>query len=349
MAEHERVNTSVTRQTHRTVDLGLVIPLRSPWPGARWLIGAAILALLIGFFWASGILTQPALAGVERVPVGPPLFFSAVIAYVIPVYGYISERTEAAFNLLGPQLTAPAPQVTAWQRRIRHKPWHWLAITLGIGAASALAHLSLLYGTPGFWSTNIRFLFEWAIVVGTCAVWLVVTFVIAGLLDNARVMKQAAKTCRVDLLDTASLRPFASVAVSSTLAMIGALAVFPIMGVDGGLAAVAYGPGLLAIVGPVLMLAIMPVWPVHERIAAVRAAALAEVNRHIRELPTPDCADQASLARIAPLLSYRRELQGVSEWPFDVGVMTRLLLYLIIPPLTWVGAALIEHLVNVFL
>jgi len=36
----------------------------------------------------------------------------------------------------------------------------------------------------------------------------------------------------------------------------------------------------------------------------------------------------------------------VSEWPFDVGVITRLGLYLIIPPLTWIGAVLIERLVD---
>jgi hypothetical protein len=36
----------------------------------------------------------------------------------------------------------------------------------------------------------------------------------------------------------------------------------------------------------------------------------------------------------------------VPEWPFDIGLLARLLLYLILPPLTWVGAALIENLVD---
>ena len=39
----------------------------------------------------------------------------------------------------------------------------------------------------------------------------------------------------------------------------------------------------------------------------------------------------------------------MSEWPFDVGVMTRLAFYLVIPPLTWVGAALIENAVDALL
>ena len=49
---------------------------------------------------------------------------------------------------------------------------------------------------------------------------------------------------------------------------------------------------------------------------------------------------------LAPLLLYRREITAAPEWPFDTSVMGRLALYLVIPPLTWVGAALIEMLVD---
>ena len=55
------------------------------------------------------------------------------------------------------------------------------------------------------------------------------------------------------------------------------------------------------------------------------------------------------LTRLNDLLAYRREIAGVSEWPFDLGAMSRLGLYLVIPPLTWVGAALIENLVETLL
>jgi hypothetical protein len=56
--------------------------------------------------------------------------------------------------------------------------------------------------------------------------------------------------------------------------------------------------------------------------------------------------DSAALAELAPLLSYKREIAGVSTWPFDIGNVTRFSLYLVIPPLTWVAAALIENLVD---
>jgi hypothetical protein len=39
-------------------------------------------------------------------------------------------------------------------------------------------------------------------------------------------------------------------------------------------------------------------------------------------------------------------MQQASKWPFDMPTLTRLGLYLILPPLTWVAAALIENLVE---
>jgi hypothetical protein len=57
-------------------------------------------------------------------------------------------------------------------------------------------------------------------------------------------------------------------------------------------------------------------------------------------------AEAESLSAITRLLLYRREIQQASEWPFDMPTLTRLGLYLILPPLTWVAAALIENLVD---
>ena len=42
-------------------------------------------------------------------------------------------------------------------------------------------------------------------------------------------------------------------------------------------------------------------------------------------------------------------VQRTSDWPFDIGSLGRLAFYLIIPPLTWIGAALIENVVNALL
>ena len=59
--------------------------------------------------------------------------------------------------------------------------------------------------------------------------------------------------------------------------------------------------------------------------------------------------ETGNLNTVLPLLHYRREIAQASTWPFDLGNLTTFAFYLIIPPLTWVGAALIENLVNVLI
>lgn len=318
-------------------------------PGSRWLVGFTLFALLLGAFWLCGTFAGDN-RGVPGSSPGAALFFAVILAYILPIYAYISERTASALSQLAPHLDAADAQVTEWTRRIYHKPVGWLVTVLGIGMAGGIAHNLLLLESPGALldrataSPAVA-----ATVVGTQVVWLVVTLVVAALMDNAQLLAAAARRCRVDLLHVGRLRPFATVAVISTLALIGAQAAFPIMFVDETLSAAAYLPGLVATGLPMIMIAGLPVWPVHRRIAEAKHRALGQVEARIAELPEANPATPETLQALAPLLTYRRELLDVPEWPFDLGVVTRFALYLIIPPLTWVGAALIENLVDTLL
>lgn len=336
------------------VDLRRVFPIRRPaLPGARWLLALALAGVLVAFFQACGVFAQlgePRSASAPEPSWAAALFFTAILAYIVPTFGYISERTINAIDALRPALMAAPGQVDAWRDRVYRKPVRWLVIVLTIGLLSGTLHNVLLYGSfDALWRHGFGSPPEFAIVVGTVLVWLFVTTVVAALLDNAILLAGLARHVRVRLLDPLRLRPFAAVAVISTLAIIGAQAAFPIMNLDGDIPTAAYVPGLLATGVPMLLLAALPVWPVHRRIAAAKRDALSRVQQEIDALAPPGEPLPADLPALAPLLTYRRELQAVPEWPFDLGVMARLAFYLIIPPLTWVGAALIENLVNAVL
>lgn len=335
----------------KTIDLHVAFPIRTPaLPAGRWLLGLGIFAVLLSAFWLSGIFSQAAQVTSPNASYGAALFFSAIIGYIVPVFGFISERTMAAIDLLEAELSAEPGQVQRWRDGVYRKPLAWLGSVLLIGLASGTAHNVLLHGSAEELLTDgLATAPEVATTLGTLLIWVVMTTVIAALLDNALMLRRAARVCRVDLLNPRKLRPFATVAVISTLALIGAQAAFPLMAVENELTAVAYVPGLLATGIPMLILAALPVWPIHRRMAKARDLAMADVDRHIAALPRLDLQRPETIQAMAPLLIYRRELREVQVWPFDAGVLTRLGLYLIIPPLTWVGAALIENVVNAFL
>ena len=135
-------------------------------------------------------------------------------------------------------------------------------------------------------------------------------------------------------------------AVSSTLVVIGAQASFPIMWLGSVSDPWTTIPGVLATMPVLVFLFIAPIWPVHAKLRDAKRSELDRVQAQINAMarPAEEAFDHAALQ---PLLAYRREINAIPEWPFDLGVVTRLGLYLIIVPLTWIGAALIENLVDI--
>ena len=176
------------------------------------------------------------------------------------------------------------------------------------------------------------------------------TTVVSMLIQQAILFARlGAYHVKLTLLNTRKLLPFGRVSISASLAIIGALALFPLIGIESGMKLMEILPGAIATLVPLLAMFIVPVWPIHRRLVALKEQQLASLNERIENcLGTGDCffPESKVLEELAPLLGYRREIVQVSTWPFDGGNVTRLLFYMIIPPLTWAGAALIENLVD---
>ena len=49
------------------------------------------------------------------------------------------------------------------------------------------------------------------------------------------------------------------------------------------------------------------------------------------------------------LLQWRREVEGFREWPLDAPVLRRFALFVALPLLSWIAAALVERGLDVFL
>ncbi|MCB1683858.1 MAG: hypothetical protein R3E82_02590 [Pseudomonadales bacterium] len=274
------------------------------------------------------------------------LFFSTIIAYIIPVYHLIIERTRLALRQLTPLLNAEIEQVALWEDALATRPPRWTFIVLLISVTLGILHNWLLWDSGLGMTRALKQPDLLATIISSSFIWIVMTFVIASLISNALLFNRLSKRVHLDLLNTRALTPFASVAVSSTLAIIGAQAAFPILIFAGEMNPLAFVPGLFATGIPMLLLFFWPIWPVHRLLHHRKRRELERVDGEIARSPRPELNDQQGLSELNSKLNYRREIEAVSEWPFDSSAVSRLLLYLIIPPLTWVGAALIEILVD---
>ena len=61
----------------------------------------------------------------------------------------------------------------------------------------------------------------------------------------------------------------------------------------------------------------------------------------------PICIDD--LVRMEALLSHRDRIADLSTWPLDVKLASRIALYVVLPPIAWSAAALVEVLIERFI
>ena len=322
--------------------LKLVLPITH----GRIVTGLLLLSLLLPLFYAGVVETS------ERKP--PALFFALILAYIIPVFSFITAKSQEALRALRPILDLDNAGFDQVFMRLDSAG---LGMTLGTlvgGALAGCAHLVFIGRSVSVAIANgVSSVSGLLTVVGTLMVWIVMTTVISMLIQQAVVFgRLGGSFVRVSLLDTRKLLPFARVSIISSLAIIGALALFPLINLEGGLDLMESVPGAVAVLGPLIVMFIIPVWPLHQRLVELKKRELTRLSDMIEvELGDSGGVDLGSddLAMLLPLLTYRREVAQLSTWPFDLGNITTLAFYLIIPPLTWAGAALIENLVDFLL
>ena len=328
-------------QLHRLWLLRLVPDV----PGGRWLCAGITFGLLLAVFWIAGVFTAED-SGRNTWPAA--LFFCAILAYIIPIFHYVTSRTEAAFDELKWQLDLDAATVERLRNRISAKSARWLMVNSAMGTLVWILQSRILAGSFSMmgrvFTTDSE---NFAMAVGPLPVWIFMFCAIHALVDNGRLFRGLTARVTIDLLDTPALNPFGRMAVSSTLVVIGAQALFPIMWLGGDQDPWTSIPGLFGTTLALCYLFIAPVWPLHTALRGAKHVELARLRHDINGLRTDKTAQ--GYGDLAPTLVYRREIASAAEWPFDLSIMSRLGLYLVIVPLTWIGAALIENLVDLFI
>lgn len=305
---------------------------------------AATLFLLLYSFFRLGV-------GEDDTVSTPALFFSLIIAYIIPVFSFITARADEALTQLAPLLPQNGKALEFARSRLQTVSLPAFFSQLLSGVFLGLAHLSYIRGSVTQMLAEVLTSFTaLASTCGTVLVWTVMVTVTSMLVQQAILFARlGAKEVRISLLNPQDLLPFGRVAIFSSLAIIGALALFPLMNFDSQLIAAEGLPGAIVQSVSLLILFVIPVWPVHKRLSALKTKSLKVIAVRLEASQGEgDCSDPTveQMTELAPLLAYRREITQLSTWPFDVGSVTRLLLYLVIVPLTWAGAALIERLVD---
>jgi hypothetical protein len=165
-----------------------------------------------------------------------------------------------------------------------------------------------------------------------------------------RAYARLGERVEVDLLDLSLLLIFARKGLRSIVIWVLVSSAFSMFWVLDS-------AGQINVFVPILILAIAttalvaPTLGVHHSIARAKAAELSIVNDAIRseraKTLAPRAADSAAEdARLGNLIQYQAFVKSVREWPFDLSIVARSVLLVVLGAGSWVGGAIVERLLT---
>lgn len=285
---------------------------------------------------------------------GTPILTALIFAYALGITNYLINRQEDELTHLRPALTCDDARFNELLVSLSHHRRLLLAAAWVLGPVLMGA---INYHGPGMTSLreggHVDFSLIWGLSLAT-VFWITLFQLVVIFLSNSVTFYQVgARDVRLDLLDVGSLTPFARVGIRNILIFVGGYALLPLALFSGTEHLQAILISLLITVPIAIALLLLPMYSVRMRVGDEKAQELMRIQHAIHGdrsglADSAICADADKIG-FTGLILYRQMIQGINEWPVDFPVLARLSIYIIIPLLTWIGAALVEKLVDFLL
>jgi hypothetical protein len=301
----------------------------------------AALLLLTGLFWSTGTLAPqvvPSWARSSLQITGMALMLILLPAYIVAALFVASRRSLDLVDQPRPQIRlAEDADVAAAAIRDALKT-SWLVGAV-VGVAMGLFNTTLLV-SPESPTLGIEF----SLSFGQLLLWLLVGLLLGARFQCARAFSRLGEVVDLELFHLDRLRPLARSGMIDVVAIALGLALTPLQALDAEFHWYNYRFALLIMVPTALLLLFWPLLSVHRRIHSEKQRQLAHVDELVREARRANTRDE--VLKLETLLAHRDRLREQRTWPLSTALLSRLVLYLIIPPLAWAGAAVVEVFVE---
>lgn len=198
------------------------------------------------------------------------------------------------------------------------------------------------YGLDFFEGNRI----EQAAILAQLLIWTLMGIFLPLRFRVSQAFNRAGDQVNIDIFEPSNLSPFARNGLIDVLIISGALVLSTLQSLDLSFRLDNYSKGLLVALPSILILAINPMWRLHRRMKTIRQEQLDELNIRIRT--SSKAIDVHHLNELEVLLQRRERVSQAPVWPVDIKIIQRFLFYIVIPPLAWVGAALVELVIDGF-
>ena len=305
----------------------------------HWLLLPTLLFIVLGgVFWLlwSGV-ADARLSSLlpEGQILGTVIMFTLLPPYLLAMICYQYRVTQVVLATVSPiALAADIEQIRAQLMRIG--PIAWLVVFCG--AAFGLWQNSYIVDALRY--NEPLTALDAAFVGANCLVWALVSLLLCWRIACSRRMAQMSMKIQLDLYRLDLLRPLARIATTDVLIVAGAMALMPLQSLDAEFRIWNYQWGLIIGVPALIGLFLIPLWGLRGRIAELKADRVAALQARFEDI------DPTNVEQLELHSAHIDRIASLPTWPIDLRVVTRVFVYLVIPPLAWVASALVENLVD---
>ena len=307
------------------------------WRYSSLLAASVVLVFLTVFYFLSGSFTT------EQAP----WYFRSYRAFQGMILVMILIPTYIAFcSIVGVRRSLELATIidtknnTRISSTVKTVPLRFVAATGSIGFLFAVSFNIPGYGLNLFEADSV----ERSLILGQMLVWILVGFFLALRIRVARAFRHASEQVEIDIFEPTPLKPFAQIGLVDVLVITGALLITTLQSFDLSFRPDNYSNTLIVVIPSMVYLVIYPMYGIHKRMVQMRQGELESINRIIATAPKDLDLDNVSALEI--LLQRRERIEKTSTWPIDTSTMQRFLFYIVIPPLAWVGSALVEFVID---
>lgn len=181
-----------------------------------------------------------------------------------------------------------------------------------------------------------------SVLLGNAMIWLCVGFLIAWRIPVSLALRRYSRSLQIDLYATDKVLPVTYLAAKDVLIIAGAMSFMAFQSLDAEFRWVNYEAGFIVGIPAAIILLMTPLSGIRANLIARKRARLQEISDRIGATTRTD------MVTIELLEAHADRIQRISNWSIDLRVAARILGYGVIAPIAWVGAALVENLVDTF-
>ena len=313
--------------------------LRGVFLGNRllWVAGVVLVASLTGLYglwWndTGGISGQFLSA---RQMFGVLLMFSLLPPYLFFLIWLQYQRTTEVLGRLEGVVEQRA--LDEVKHRLHHLSW-WAVLLMILGTYfGGLQNGAMV---QMMWAGEPFSAFDLAVVTMNCLLWAQIALVMSWRIPGAVALNRLYRTVPVDVYDMEGLRPLARLATMDVLLVAGAMVMMSFQSLDAEFRWGNYVPGTVTGLVSSMVLFSLPMLGLRRAVMQAKAERLSSIDQALAQ------TDRDDLVAMEQVVAHRERVRDLPNWPIDVRLLTRIVAYVILPPMAWVAAALVENFID---